>query len=148
MSASKRQHVLLGAKLPKLQPVVVESQYQAGVCNIGPAEIARRRLFGHLGAVLSVVLLGVLIALHAAPITRLLVGLTAAGAASGYIQARLHFCANYGSRGVYNFGEVGHTTGVTEREARARDRMRSAQIGLASLAIGLVVGVVAVLLPL
>jgi hypothetical protein len=148
MSAPKRQPILLGEKLPKFQPVVVESQYQAGVCNIGPAEIARRRRAGHVGLALSVVLLAVLIVVHAPPIARLLVALTAAVAASGYIQARWHFCAAFGSRGVYNFGEVGPMTPIADKTARARDRVRAAEIGLASAAIGIGVGIVAVLLPL
>jgi hypothetical protein len=123
-------------------------QYQPGVCNIGRAETARRRLFGHLGLVVAVVLLAVLIALHAPPLARLIVALPAAGAATGYLQARLHFCAGFGSRGVYNFGELGQIIAVADPEARARDRAKSMQISLASLAIGVAVGVVAVLLPL
>jgi hypothetical protein len=148
MPAQKRQPILLGERLPKLEPAASESPYQAGVCNIGPAEIARRRRVGHVLTAVSVALLVVLIAVHAAPIARFVVALTAAGAASGYIQARLRFCANYGSRGVYNFGEPGRTSAVADRAARAKDRLRSAQIGLAAGVIGLATGIVAVLLPL
>jgi hypothetical protein len=60
----------------------------------------------------------------------------------------LHFCAGFGSQGVFNFGELGTTERVAYPHARARDRMKSLQIGLASLAIGLAVGVGAVLLPI
>ena len=122
--------------------------YQPGVCNIGPVEIARRRRAGHVGLGAAVVLLVALVAIGAPPGSRLLVALPAAAAASGYLQARFRFCAGFGSRGVYNFGELGQTVQVEDAEARRRDRARATQIGLASVAIGVAVGLAAVGLPL
>jgi hypothetical protein len=122
--------------------------YQPGTCNIGPAEIARRRRAGHVGLGAAIVVLVVLVAIDAPPLSRLLVALPAAAAASGYLQARLRFCAGFGSKGIYNFGELGQTVQVEDVEARRRDRARATQIGLASLAIGVAVGIAAVLLPL
>jgi hypothetical protein len=124
------------------------ADYQPGVCNIGPAEIARRRLFGHFGVVASALLFGALVIVGAPRWTRLVLVVTAGGSAVGYLQAALHFCAAYGSRGVYNFGRMGAVTSVEDAAARSRDRRRSVEIGLAGLAIGLAVGVVAVLLPI
>jgi hypothetical protein len=123
------------------------SAYQPGVCNIGPAEIARRRRAGHVGLGATVSLWGGLLAVGAPPLARLLVALPAALAASGYLQARLRFCAGFGSAGVFNFGSLGETHQVKDDAARARDRARAMQIGLASLASGLLVGALAVLLP-
>jgi hypothetical protein len=120
--------------------------YLSGTCNIGPAEIARRRRAGHVGLGAAIVLLAGLVAIDAPPLSRLLVVLPAA-AASGYLQARLRFCAGFGSRGIYNFGELGQTVQVEDAEARRRDRARATQIGLASVAIGVAVGLVAVGLP-
>jgi hypothetical protein len=79
---------------------------------------------------------------------RLAVALPAAAAASGYLQAFLHFCAGFGSSGVYNFGSLGTTRVVTDPAARARDMLMSARIGIGSVAIGAAVGVLAALLPL
>lgn len=121
--------------------------YQPGTCNIGPAEIARRRGAGHVGLGAAIVLLAGLVAIGAPPPVRLLVALPAAAAASGYLQARFRFCAGFGSRGIYNFGELGQTLQVEDVEARRRDRARATQIGLASVAIGVAVGLVAVGLP-
>ncbi len=121
--------------------------YEPGVCNIGPAEIARRRRFGHLGLIASVILLGGLVATGVPHPARLLLVLTVGGSASGYLQARFHFCAGFGSAGVYNLGPLGTTVPVSDLNARARDRAKAMQIGLASLAIGVVVAVAAVLLP-
>ena len=121
--------------------------YQPGQCNIGPAEIARRRRAGHVGLGATVILFGGLVAVGAPPPARLSVAVPAALAASGYLQTRLRFCAGFGSRGVFNFGPLGQTTQVSDDAARARDRARATQIGLASLAIGVLVGVAAVVLP-
>ena len=122
--------------------------YQPGVCNIGPAEIRRRRIAGHSGAIATVLLFAVLAAAGVPHLLRLVVAIPAALSATGYIQARLHFCANYGSRGVFNFGDPGSIEAVADAEARAKDRRRSVRIGLASGAIGVVVGIVAALLPI
>jgi hypothetical protein len=124
-----------------------DAGYHPGVCNIGPAEIARRRRAGHVGALATVGLFTVLVALDAPPLARLTVALPAAVAASGYLQAWLKFCAGFGSRGTFNFGPLGRVDEVTDPEARARDRAKATQIGLASLGIGIAVGVVAVLVP-
>jgi hypothetical protein len=122
--------------------------YQPGVCNIGQAEIRRRRRSGHASLIVSIVVMAVLVAAGAPHWTRLLLVLTAAGSASGYLQAWFHFCAGFGSRGVYNFGRLGTVQAVADADARTRDRRRSVEIGLASLAIGLVVGIGAALLPI
>jgi hypothetical protein len=42
-----------------------QGTYRPGVCNIGPAEIARRRMFGHSGVIASIALLVALVALAA-----------------------------------------------------------------------------------
>jgi hypothetical protein len=126
---------------------VAGAEYRPGICNIGPEEIGRRRRAGHVGLLATVVLLVVLVAIGAPPLVRLIVAIPAAGAASGYLQAWLKFCAGFGSRGIFNFGPLGQTEQVADADARRRDRGRAGQIGLASLAIGIAVGVVAALLP-
>ena len=122
-------------------------EYRPGVCNIGPAEIARRRRAGHVGLLVTVAVFAVLLAIDAPPLARLILIVPAAIAASGYLQARLKFCAGFGSRGIFNLGPVGDTEQVVDEDARARDRAHASRIGLASLAIGVTVGVVAALAP-
>ncbi len=124
------------------------TRYQPGVCNIGPAEIARRRRSGHIGALITIALLAVLVALDVPAPVRLLVALPAAGAASGYLQAFFRFCAGFASKGLFNFGAIGSQEQVVDAADHARDRRRANQILLGSLAIGLLVGIVAVALPL
>ena len=103
---------------------------------------------GHIGAGATLVALAVLVAIDAPAWTRLIVVLPSAASASGYLQAWLKFCAGFGARGVYNFGPLGGLREVVDDEARARDRRKAREIGLAALGIGLVAGIVAVLLPL
>ena len=122
--------------------------YSPGVCNIGPPEIARRRMAGHLGLIVSVVVLAALVAAGLPNWTRLILVLTAGVSASGYLQAWFHFCAGFGSRGVYNFGPVGTVQEVADAANKARDRARSRQIGVIALAIGVLVGVAAAMLPI
>jgi hypothetical protein len=120
--------------------------YEPGVCNIGPAEIARRRRAGHLGLAATAVTLAVLLVAGAPAWTRLVLALPAGAATVGYLQAALHFCAGFGSRGVFNFGSLGTVQNVVDPEARAADRRRSMEIAFVSLIVGLAVGLAATLL--
>ena len=134
--------------MPAPLGVTPDGGYRPGECNIGPAEIARRRRVGHVGAIVTVILFLILVALHVPPLARLIVGLPAAGAASGYLQAMFKFCAGFASAGVFNFGEVGRTERVADAGARRLDRRRANQILLGCLAVGIVVAIVAVVVPL
>jgi hypothetical protein len=132
---------------PVPRTAVAEPGYVPGVCNIGADEIARRRRGGHLGALFTLALFLVLVALGAPPLLRFLVALPAAGAAAGYLQAWLKFCAAFGWLGVLNFGRRGRTERVDDPAARARDRLRALQIGAASAVVGVLVGLIAVVWP-
>ena len=121
--------------------------YQAGACNIGPAEIRRRRMVGHVGLVAAIALLVALVEIGAPAVLRLLVVVPATLSASGYLQARMRFCANYGWRGIFNLGELGQDAQVIDEDARAADRRLALRIGLGSLGIGLGAAIVAALLP-
>jgi hypothetical protein len=122
--------------------------YQPGVCNIGPDEIRRRRNSGHAGVVASLAWLGILLAVDAPAVARLTIAVPATIAASGYLQARLRFCAGFGAKGMFNFGPLGSTDTVADADDRARDRAKATRIGFTSMAIGLGAGILAALLPI
>jgi hypothetical protein len=124
------------------------SAYQSGVCNIGPAEIAYRRRWGHLGLIVTVALFVALVWVGAPHWTRLALALPAAGSAVGYLQAYLRFCAAFATMGVFNFGERRDVTRVTDPAALRRDRARAFRIFGASAVIGLAVGALAVVVPI
>lgn len=125
-----------------------DTDYRAGVCNIGPAEVARRRRSGHVGVLLAFATLALLVAIDAPDAARLLVGLPAAMAATGYLQARFKFCVAFGSAGVFNFGALGGTEHIVDPDARSRDRARALRIGLGAAGLGVAVGLLAVAMPI
>ena len=118
-------------------------QYVPGSCNIGPAEIALRRRAGHAGLVVTAALGAALLRSDLPRAWRLTLAVPAAGAASGYLQARQRFCANFGWRGVYNFDRLGQERPVTGDHTQTEDRRRAWQITAASAAIGVGVALVA-----
>lgn len=126
---------------------LADDAYVPGRCNIGPAEIARRRMVGHIGLAGTIVGFVILVLLPIHPLWRLLLFFPASVSASGYLQAALHFCAGFGSRGIFNFGQLGQRHEIIDPESLARDRAMSNRIGLTSGLVGMIVAIVAVLLP-
>ena len=121
-------------------------QYVPGRCNIGPAEIALRRRAGHAGLVVTAALGAALLRSDLPRAWRLTLAVPAAGAASGYLQARERFCADFGWRGVYNFDRRGQEQPVAGDDALAQDRRKAMRIAAASAAIGAGVALVAMAL--
>jgi hypothetical protein len=118
-------------------------QYVPGSCNIGPAEIALRRRAGHAGLVVTAALGAALLRSDLPRAWRLTLAVPAAGAASGYLQARERFCADFGWRGVYNFDRRGQEQPVAGDDALAQDRRKAIRIAAAAGAIGVGVALVA-----
>lgn len=115
-------------------------EYIPGVCNIGPAERAKRRLSGIIAATAMVFLLVVLMAIGAPKIWRLLVFLPASAAASGFLQDAFHFCAGFGMKGLYNVvNKAGIANDVTKAEFRRLDQRKAKKIIGLSLVIGTIV---------
>jgi hypothetical protein len=115
-------------------------QYRAGACNIGPAEVARRRAVGHAGTAATLLLGASLIWADAPTWSRLVLFAPAAVGAAGYLQAATRFCADYGWRGVFNFGEAGidRASSVEDQAARRADRRKALLIGTGSALAGVV----------
>jgi len=122
--------------------------YRPGACNIGPAEIRRRQAGGVLGIVAALGLGALLLFLGAPPVARLLVAMPLAAGFSGFLEVRLHFCANYGWRGLRNLGAIGDVEAVEDVEARKADRRKALAILATAAAGGLAVAVIFALLPI
>ncbi|MEI6405969.1 MAG: hypothetical protein WCO85_00425 [Actinomycetes bacterium] len=123
------------------------TQYQPGVCNIGPSEISRRRNIGILGAVLTVLTILIFASAGSPRIYRLLVFIPAMIFATGFVQARKKFCLGFGISGVFNFGPAGKLDKVETAFARAQDRRTVIRIALQSLVAAAAITTVALLLP-
>jgi len=124
------------------------AEYIPGVCNIGAAEIRRRIRGGWTGLAVTVVLWAVFFVFRVLGPWRLFLFFPAAIGAAGFLQAAFHFCANFGMRGVFNFGpEAGKTDTVEQAEFRRKDRRKAGLISLASALIGIVIAVAGFLVP-
>ena len=125
-----------------------ENRYIPGVCNIGNSEVRRRKMAGWAGLAITVLLYGLLVLSDTPRSLRLIIFIPAAMAAIGFLQARTHFCAYFGLRGVYNFSyEVGVTEAVEQAEFRAQDMRKAWQIIIYSVIIGGLVAAIAYYLP-
>jgi len=101
---------------------------------------------GWLGLAVTFILLAILLVAGAKPWWRLLVFFPATLSASGFIQARLHFCSGFARLGIYNFGSIGHKNPVPDDASKAKDRRRGNQITMYAVLIGIVVAIVCVFL--
>lgn len=112
--------------------------YQPGSCNIGSAEVERRRRAA-LGALIATVGIGAWLLVAGAPReARWLVALPLAGTIVGALQVRFRFCLAYGLRGIRNFGALGRTEDVADAAARTADRRTAAiRVGVSVVAAGL-----------
>ena len=116
-------------------------------CNIGPAEIARRRVMAWVITAVAAIVAIFFLATDAPPAARLLVWPFATAAATTWLQVFHRFCVHFGFFGLENLGRLGEQERVDE-STRAGDRRRSLEIILEGALIGLAVAFVLVALPI
>jgi len=133
--------------MPEIRYDDAPGGYRPGACNIGPAEIARRRRSGWVGLGAAAVLAAGLLLVDAPAAARWLVAIPLAVGAIGFLQVRFRFCAAFGLAGVRNFGTPGTTDRVEDAAARRADRSKAVAIVLAGGAIGVAGALVLVLVP-
>ena len=112
--------------------------YQAGVCNIGGAEVARRRQVAILGGVLFLALALYSIIQNFSPIATLVLIAPASIFAIGFVQSRKRFCLAYGLMGTFNFQKLGSVTKIEDKAALAADRKMAFQIIVESMGLALI----------
>jgi len=122
--------------------------YRAGACNIGPAEIARRRRAAASALAAALVIAAALVAIGAPIALRTIVFLPLAGGLVSWLQVRRRFCVAFGLMGVLNFGGLGAVEQVADRAARAADRRAALGMIVEGSLAALVLTVLFVLLPL
>ena len=130
-----------------IETAPADPAYRAGACNIGPAEIRRRRDFGIAAAVIAVALGIVLLAIGASVWARLLLFFPATGAAIGLLQARFRFCVAFAIRGVRDFGPLGSPESVVDAADHRADLVAAAKLVGLGVVVGGAVTVVFLLLP-
>jgi hypothetical protein len=123
-----------------------QSEYVPGTCNIGPAEIRRRRIVMWLGCILSIVTIASFAQNSASRSDRLAIFLPAFVFSIGFVQSRKKFCLAFGFMGAFNFGKVGAITKVLTPEQRAADRKTALVLLGQALALTAIITAVTVFL--
>ena len=122
------------------------SEYISGACNIGPAEIKRRKQGAYLGGALYLVIAIFLIATNASSTTRLWVFLPAALFAVGYIQSKRKFCVAYGFLGIFNFEKLGKTTKIKVNQELKADRKYAIKLSVQALLLAIILTLLTILI--
>ncbi len=107
-------------------------------CNIGPAEIARRRRMASLLTVVTAGLIVVMVLAHAPGWVRLAAFPFAAAVWVTWLQVFRRFCVHFGMFGLENFGALGEERSVA-RDVRRADARRALEMILEGVLFGLVV---------
>ena len=109
------------------------SEYISGACNIGPAEIQRRRQGAVIGAIAFSLTVFLLIANDAPTTTRLISFIPALLFTVGLIQSRRKFCVAYGFLGVFSLEKLGATTKISINQDLKADRNYAIKLLLQSV---------------
>src|ERR1700722_9716001 len=122
----------------------MERTYTPGVCNLSDAEARRRNVAGWIGLVVTLALAAYFFSAHSPDALRIIIFIPAAFGAMGFLQGLMHFCVNFGMRGVFNTtSEVGKTDTVAQAEYRKQDKAKARCIIAYSIAIGILIAVLA-----
>jgi len=116
-------------------------------CNIGPAEIRRRRGIAVAPTVATMLVAAALLALGAPHLARLAVCPLPAAAGVTWLQVVRRFCVRFGVGGLENFGAVGEERQVARHQLEA-DRRRAIQLIAEGVLAGLLVTVAFASLPI
>jgi hypothetical protein len=124
-------------------------KYVPGVCNIGEADVRRRKAIGWTWLLATIVLFAVFRLPQTPASWHLILIRPAAISSAGFLQARMHFCAYFAALGIFNFGEdFSKKETVQQAEFRAKDRRKALQIIAYSLIIGIAVSATSFFLAL
>lgn len=107
-------------------------EYQPGVCNIGRAEVLKRRRLGAVGLLVTAgALLAGIVSGSVLVDIGLILGLVMVF--EGLLQARLRFCAGFAQQGVYDVSPEGdQRQQVTGQDARRADVLMAMKVHLAT----------------
>jgi hypothetical protein len=124
-----------------MQPTELASAdpYRPGVCNIGPAEVERRRRSAAVATIVTLGAAAVLVALRVPAVARLALFPFATATAITWLQVARRFCVAFGAAGLRNFGPLGTETSVADRASRMADRRTTLRMLLEGVVWGALV---------
>lgn len=109
------------------------SEYISGACNIGPAEIKRRKQGAVIGGIAFLLTALLLISTNTSTSARLIAFLPALLFTVGLIQSRRKFCVAYGFLGVFSLAKLGATTKISINQDLKADRSYAIKLLLQSV---------------
>jgi hypothetical protein len=115
-------------------------------CNIGPAEIARRRRSAIAFTIVASLVALALVVSDLPQVARLGLWPFATAAAITWLQVVHRFCVAFGAVGIESLGAIGEEVRV-DAEQRAADRRRVVQLVLEGSLIGAIITLALVILP-
>jgi len=124
-----------------------EEGYIPGTCNIGKKEIERRKRAALFSFTLCVLFIAFMQYYEAGKIWKLLLFIPAASFGVSFQQWYFKFCVAFGIKGVFNFGDIGKSFSIEQKEDFRKDRIKAWQMIIAGVGFGLVAGFLYYLLP-
>jgi uncharacterized integral membrane protein len=123
------------------------AEYIPGTCNIGPKELKNRKNTALITAILTVAVIILLLVFHADKTWRLVLFIPAASMGVSFLQWYNKFCVNFGLRGVFNFGDMGKTFTVEQKEDYSKDRAKAWRMIITGIILGLILAIAFYFLP-
>ena len=124
------------------------NEYIPGQCNLGFEEIRRRKRKAFFGLVITLLSIVGLQLFHISSVYRFLLFIPLSYAIICYYQAQQKFCVVFGMKGIYNFGEIGKSTSITNPKYKNKDYHNARMIILTSLFLALLLVAIYFFLPI
>ncbi len=121
--------------------------YIPGTCNIGPKEISIRKKATILVAIICVAFVILMLMFHVNKTWRLVLFFPAAAFGVTFQQWYYKFCVAFGIKGIFNFGELGKSFTVVQKEDYKKDRIKAAKMMMAAILFGLITSILFYLWP-
>jgi ABC-type phosphate/phosphonate transport system permease subunit len=121
--------------------------YIPGTCNIGPKEISIRKKASVLAAIFCIVFVILMLMLDTHKAWRLVLFFPAAAFGVTFQQWYYKFCVAFGMKGIFNFGDLGKSFTIEQKEDYAKDRMKALKMIVVGMLFGLICSIFFYLFP-
>lgn len=119
-----------------------QEEYIPGVCNIGKKEIERRKHAAIFGFALCLLCITLIQWFDADRVWKLLLFIPAASLGVSFQQWYFKFCVAFGIKGVFNFGNIGKTFSVEQKEYFRKDRIKAWQMIISGILFGVIAAII------
>ena len=124
-----------------------DNHYIPGACNIGHEEIKRRKKAAIFSIVLTITVIVLICMLDANKIWRLTLFIPATSLGVSFQQWYFKFCVAFGIKGVFNFGDIGKTFSIDQKENYRKDRIKAWQMIISGIVFGLILALIFYFMP-